>query len=265
MIGIIILSIIQGITEFLPISSSAHLIIAREVFNIGSSITSEMALSFDLAVHLGTLIAIIVYFFSELFLILRKGISTGLKEKEGKIFWFIIIATIPGALAGFIFEDIIENMIRGNLYLIAATLALMGFIIYYVDKISEKSKTIFQLNFKNIVFIGLMQAFALIPGFSRSGTTIAAGRLMKLNREDSAKFAFYLAIPITLGAIMYKGKSTFILVNEYYLIFIVGVVVSFLTGLIVINFLLNYLKRNDLKIFMWYRLLLAIIIILLTI
>ena len=262
MIGVILLSIIQGISEFLPISSSAHLIISREIFKIGPSITGEMALSFDLAVHLGTLIAIVVYFFKDFLQIVLKGITKGINDKVGKVFLFIVIATIPAALIGVLFEDVIENIIRDNLYVIATALAVMGIIIYLVDKKFSNEKEIENLTFKGALVIGIFQAFALIPGFSRSGTTITAGRFLKLNRESSAKFSFYLSAPITLGAILYKSlnKESIEIVSNNMSIFLVGIFVSFLTGIIVIEFLLKYLRKHDFKIFMWYRLLISAIV-----
>ena len=262
MIGIILLSIIQGITEFLPISSSAHLIIAREVFRIGTTITTDMALTFDLAVHLGTLIAVVAYFFKDLLKILISGILKGIKDNDGKIFWLIIIATIPAALAGIFGEEIIEKAIRGNLYIIASALALMGIIIYLVDQKYKTDKTINQLNFKNALLIGFFQIFALIPGFSRSGTTITAGRILNLNREESAKFSFYLSIPIIFGAILYKSinKETLSIISNDLNIFIFSILISAIVGMLAIGFLLNYLKKHDFKIFMWYRLGLALIV-----
>ena len=263
MLGIIILGIVQGIAEFLPISSSAHLIIFRDVFNVGSSITENIALSFDIALHLGTLLAIIVYFFKDFLNMLIKGLTKGIKDNEGKILYFLMIATIPAAIAGLLFEDIIENLIRGNLIVIAIALAVMGIIIYLVDKTQKTDKTISDLTITDALLIGTSQVFALIPGFSRSGTTITASRILNLNREESAKFSFYLSAPVVLGAVILtflKGE-TMAVVSSNLSIFIVGILVSFIVGLITIKYLLQYLKKHDFKIFMWYRLLLAFIVI----
>ena len=260
--GIILLSIIQGISEFLPISSSAHLIIARDVFKIGTAITEDMALSFDLAVHLGTLVAVIIYFWSDLKTMIYKGLKCGVKDKEGRVLWLIAVATIPAALAGVFFEEIIETIIRGNLYIIATALAFMGIIIYAADQYAKNDKSINDLNFKKVLFIGFLQIFALIPGFSRSGTTITAGRLLNLERGESAKFSFLMLLPITGGAIVYKSLNweTVDIVMNNSLIFIIGIIVAFITGYFVIGFLLKYLKKHDFKIFMWYRLALAAIV-----
>lgn len=267
MLGIIILGIIQGIAEFLPISSSAHLIIFRNLFGIGKSITPDLELSFDIALHFGTLLAIGIYFFKDFINIIKSGLTKGTKENDGKIFWYIVVATIPAAIMGLLFEDIIENAIRNNYIVIALALIIMGVIIYIADKKISQDKEISKMSLKDAILIGCSQVFALIPGFSRSGTTIAAGRAMKLKREDSAKFSFYLSAPVVLGAVILSllKEGTIALIISNLLMFIVGVVTSFIIGLICINFLLKYLRKNDFKLFMWYRIALGIIVILWTI
>lgn len=262
-IGVIILAIIQGIAEFLPISSSAHLIIFRDLFGIGSSITEELSMSFDIALHFGTLLAIGIYFFKDFINMIVKGFTKGVKDKEGKILWYLIIATIPGALAGFLLEDKVDELIRGNFIIIGSALIIMGIIIYLADKYFEMKKDIVELTLKDAFIIGCSQAFALIPGFSRSGTTIATGRALKLDRESAAKFSFYLSAPIVLGAVLSQlmGDNTIDLVMNNLDTFVVGVVVAFISGLLCISFLLKYLRKNDFKIFMWYRLILGIIVI----
>ncbi len=263
-IQIVVLGIIQGIAEFLPISSSAHLIIARQIFNIGSFISDNISLAFDLALHFGTLLAIILYFFKELFNLLKEGVTKGVKTSNGKLFWLIIIATIPAAIAGVLFEDIFDNFFRKKIILIALALIIMGIIIYVVDKKSKNIKSMKDLSYKDAILIGLSQTFALIPGFSRSGTTIAASRALKLNREDSAKFSFYLSIPVVAGATLLTllKENTFAIISSNLVVFGTGILVSFLTGLICISFLLKYIKKHDFKIFMWYRVILGIVVIL---
>lgn len=262
MLSVIILGIIQGIAEFLPISSSAHLIIFRDLFGIGSNIGGEIALSFDIALHLGTAIAIIVYFFKDFWNIFIKGITKGPKDKEGKMLWYIIIATIPAAIAGLLFEDIIENAIRTNFILIAIALIVMGIIIFAVDKRFKAKKTVDSMNIKDAFIIGCSQAFALIPGFSRSGTTIATARIMKLKKEDAAKFSFYLSAPVVLGAVViHLLKDGFSLIYANMSIFVVGVLVSFIAGLLCIEFLLKYLRKHDFKLFMIYRIILGVVVI----
>ncbi len=264
---IVILGIVQGIAEFLPISSSAHLIIFRDVFGIGNGINENVALCLDIALHLGTLLAIGIYFFKDFITMIAKGFTKGIKDKDGKVLWFLVIATIPAAIAGVLFEDVIENAIRTNYILIACALAFMGIIIYLADKVSKQTNSIEQMNWKQAFLIGCSQVFALIPGFSRSGTTIAAARTLKLNREDAAKFSFYLSAPVVLGAVtLHLLKSeTWTIIGANTNIFIVGILVAFIAGLLCIEFLLKYLKKHDFKIFMWYRIILAIIVIAMTI
>lgn len=263
-IEIIILGIVQGIAEFLPISSSAHLIIFRDVFGIGNGIENNVKLCLDIALHLGTLLAIGIYFFKDFITMIKTGFTKGIKDKEGKLLWFLIVATIPAAIAGILFEDVIENAIRSNYILIALALALMGIIIYLADKKSKQTNSIETMSLKEAFLIGCSQTFALIPGFSRSGTTIAAARTLKLNREDAAKFSFYLSAPVVLGAVtLHLLKSeTWEIISTNLSIFLLGIGVAFIAGLLCIEFLLKYLKKHDFKLFMWYRILLALLVIL---
>ncbi len=264
---VFILGVVQGLAEFLPISSSAHLIIFRDVFGIGSSMASNLELSFDIALHLGTLLAIIVFFFHDFWNMFTKGITKGVKDKEGRIFWYIVVATIPAAIVGVLFEDVIEDAVRNNIYLIAFSLALMGIIIYLVDKKSKQTKKVGNMSFKDAILIGCSQIFALIPGFSRSGTTIACARSLELKREDAAKFSFYLSAPVVLGAVVLQilKKETIQAVLANLSMFIVGVGTSFIIGLLCIEFLLKYIRKHDFKVFMYYRVILALIVILWTI
>ena len=254
MISVIILAIIQGIAEFLPISSSAHLIIFRDVFLLGKDvITKNMELTFDIALHFGTALAILVFFFKDFWRMFIKGVTKGVKDTEGKMMWYIIAATIPAAVAGVLFEDVIDEVIRTKYWLIALALIVMGIIIYIADRSADQKKSLKSMKLLDAVIIGFSQIFALIPGFSRSGTTIAAARTLKLNREDAAKFSFYLAEPVVLGAVVLQMfKTDLSLITENLAVFVVGILVSFFVGLLCIKLLLKYLKNNDFKIFMWY-------------
>ncbi|MEG0994822.1 MAG: undecaprenyl-diphosphatase UppP [Bacilli bacterium] len=263
LINAFILGIVQGIAEFLPISSSAHLIIFRDLFKIGAGMSSELALAFDLALHFGTLLAICIFFFKDFIAMIKLGLTKGVKDKKGKLLWYLIVATIPAAVAGVLFESVIENAVRTNYYLIAFALALMGIIIYIVDKKSKSDSSIEEMSMKQAFLIGCAQVFALIPGFSRSGTTITAARAFHLDREEAAKFSFYLAAPVVLGGflltILKDGVIKLVIANLG--IFLMGTITSFIIGIICIKYLLKYLKKHDFKVFMWYRLLLAIIVI----
>ena len=262
-ISIFILSLIQGIAEFLPISSSAHLIIFRDLFGIGKGMSANMELTFDIALHLGTLLAIGVYFFKDFLNMIVKGFTKGVKDKEGKILWYLVVATIPAAIVGVLFEEPIENIIRKKYLVIALALAIMGIIIYLADKYSKSNKKVKDMSLKDSFLIGCSQVFALIPGFSRSGTTIAAGRLLGIEREESAKFSFYLSAPVVCGAVILKliDKETWTIILNAPSTFILGIVLSFVVGLICIKCLLKYLDNHNFKVFMIYRLLLALVVI----
>lgn len=259
----IILGIIQGIAEFLPISSSAHLIIFRDVFGVGSFISGNLEMSFDIALHFGTFLAILVYFFKDFWKMIIKGFSKGTKDENGKMMWMIVVATIPAAIMGVLFEEKIDELVRTNFVLIALALAIMGIIIKYTDKLSKDNRGFKDMTFKDAILIGCAQVCALIPGFSRSGTTISMARVLKINRSDAAKFSFYLSAPVVLGAVaikLLKGEMM-TLITSAPVTFIIGVVVSFVFGILCIKFLLNYIKKHDYNIFMWYRLILALIVL----
>lgn len=259
----IILGIVQGIAEFLPISSSAHLIFFRDVFGIGSFITGDFEMSFDIALHFGTFLAILVYFFKDFFRMFIKGFTKGCKDPDGKMMWFIVVATIPAAVFGLLFEDVINNLVRNNYLLIAICLAIMGIIINYCDKLNKTNRSFNDMTFKDAILIGCAQVCALVPGFSRSGTTISMARVLKLNRSDAAKFSFYLSAPVVLGAVaikVLKGEMLALITYDIK-VFVIGVLISFVSGLLCIKFLLQYIKKHDYNIFMWYRLLMALAVL----
>lgn len=266
-LSILILGVVQGIAEFLPISSSAHLIIFRDLFGIGASMPKDMALSFDIALHFGTLLAIGLYFFKDFIEMIKKGFTKGVKDDQGKILWYLVAATIPAAIAGLLFEDIIENLIRNNFYIIAAALAIMGVLIYLADKHCKNNRKIKDLKLKDALIIGCSQVLALIPGFSRSGTTIAAARTLGIERENAAKFSFFLSAPVVCGAVVLEllDKATWITILAEPLTFILGIFISFIIGLLCIKYLLKYLQKHNFKVFMIYRIAIAIIVLLCTI
>ena len=262
-IEILVLGFIQGIAEFLPISSSAHLIIFRDIFGIGAGISANMELTFDIALHFGTLLAIGVFFFSDFIQMIKKGFTKGVKDDDGKILWYLVAATIPAAIVGVLFEDAIENVVRSNYIVIALALAIMGIIIYLADKFSKETKDVKKMTLKDAIVIGCSQVFALIPGFSRSGTTIAAGRVLGLDRESAAKLSFFLSAPVVLGAVvlqLFKGSAISVIAANLGT-FILGILVSFVVGLLCIKYLLKYLQKHNFKIFMVYRVVLAIVVL----
>ena len=257
----IILGIIQGIGEFLPISSSAHLIIVPYLFN-----WEEHSLSFDVALHFGTLIAVLVVYFKDWWNLFKGAFDKVVHKNESfnnKMFWYLVIATIPGAIIGKIFEEPIEKVLRSNYLIIAIALAVMGILIYLGDKwaarkYKDKETSFEKLTLKQTFIIGLSQALAVIPGFSRSGTTILTARLMGVSRSAAAKFTFLLSVPIIFGATVLKLPD---MITGFSFELIIGIVVSAVVGVISIKFLLKYIKTHDFAIFAYYRVIIAIIVI----
>lgn len=253
----IILGIIQGVAEFLPISSSAHLILLPYLFGWG-----ESGLAFDVALHFGTMMAVLVVFFKDwwdLFVGAVKDVKTKKKSTNGKMFWYLIVATIPAAIAGLLLDDIIENVIRNKIWIIALALAIMGLLIFIGDKWASrhyKKETKFEdISLKQAIIVGVSQAFAVIPGFSRSGTTILAGRLQGISKEAITKFTFLMSVPVICGATILK-VGDLVFTKEV----IIGIISSFAMGIISIKFLLNYIKKHDFSVFAFYRVILALIV-----
>ena len=254
----IILGIVQGIGEFLPISSSAHLILVPYLFG-----WAEHSMAFDIALHFGTLCAVLVVFFRDwwdLFMGAVKKVTKSKESFQNKMFWYLVIATIPGALIGFLLDDFVENVFRTKVWLIAIALAVMGVLIFLGDRWADKHYKI-ETDFKHIslkqaLVIGLSQALAVIPGFSRSGTTILTARLMGLSKNAATKFTFLLSVPIIAGAAVLKIGELALTLETF-----IGVFVSFIVGLFSIKFLLSYIKKHDFSVFAIYRVVFAIIIL----
>lgn len=249
----IVLGIVQGLTEFLPISSTAHLHIFPWVLN-----WNEIAPSFDIALHFGSLIAILIFFFKDWLKLIKGGWNKAFKKEdsqEGKLFWYLVIATIPSAILFFVLDKIFEDILKHEL-IIALTLIVMGILLYLVDKKSKSTYNMETLTFKQALIIGISQALAFVPGMSRSGSTMTIGRLMEVDRETTAKFSFFLSTPIILAATIYKLKDF-----AFNLPFVIGTVVSFVVAILVIKFFMTYIKKGSYKIFAIYRVVLGIIIL----
>jgi undecaprenyl-diphosphatase len=251
----VILGIAQGLGEFLPISSSAHLVLIPWLLN-----WTDPGLTFDVALHVGTLVAVVLYFWKDWWELIIKGFTKG-RSVKGRMFWYLVAATVPGAISGFLLEKKAETLFRSPL-LIALMLILMGIFLYWADRRSPKKIEISHITFGTSLLIGISQALAIIPGVSRSGITMTTGLLMGLTRESSARFSFLLSTPIIFGAAMVKlpgviSNPSVITVN-----FTLGVVVSCVTGIAGIGFLLRYVQSRDFLPFVWYRFIVGAVVIL---
>ena len=249
-----ILGLVQGLGEFLPISSSAHLVLIPWLFK-----WNDPGLTFDIALHIGTLIAVAIYFWRDWLKLITKGV-TDVRSTEGKLFWYLVAATIPGAVVGFLLEKKAETIFREPI-LISTMLILLGVLLYWADRKSVKHIEMNRITFKTSLFIGLSQALAIIPGVSRSGITMTMGLLMGLTREGAARFSFLLAAPIIFGAALVKlpfliSNPSIITIN-----FIIGILVSFVIGILSIGFLLRYVQTRNFLPFAWYRFILGSLVI----
>ena len=255
-----IFGIIQGITEFLPISSSGHLVILHKFITL--PIRNELA--FDVVLHLATLLAVLWFFRQEVKQLLKSWIRSfsGYNDQFSKISWLIILGTMPAALAGWLFDDFIEVVFRSPL-IVAVMLALIGILFIVFEKISRFTKDLEKLTWRQVLLIGLAQAVALIPGTSRSGITIIAGLGAGLKRDAAVRFSFLLSIPVIAGAAIKKIPPAFNLnqSGEELAILIIAFIFSYLSGYLSIKYFLQFAKRHSLNIFAVYRFILAAVIL----
>lgn len=262
----LILGIVQGLTELLPISSSAHLNVIPWMFEWTKNpeFVIDFNGSFDVALHFGTLIAIGLFFFKDWITLIKAGFKKAIKKEdstEGKMFWYLVIATIPAGILALILDKISENIIGDNfkleMGLIATALIVMGIILDVVDKKAKNQYKYEDINLKQSILVGVSQAIAAaFPGVSRSGITMTVARALKIDRESAAKFSFLLSTPIVAAAVL-VDITKFALTS---IPFWVGVISSFIVGLIVIKFLMDYLKKGSFKIFAIYRVILGLIL-----
>ena len=255
----IILGIVQGLTEFLPISSSAHLNVFPWIFN-----WEMLSEGMDVALHIGTLLALVIFFFKDWVNLVKGGYKKAIKKEDStevKIFWYLVAATIPAGILSLILDKLSDKIIGDDINfqmaIIAGTLIIMGIILYIADKKSKSTIDYEHITLKQSVLIGISQAIAAaFPGVSRSGITMTVARALKIDRESAAKFSFMLAMPITLAAVIFDlTKFTFTLP------LLLGILASFITGVIVIKFLLDYLKKGSFKVFAIYRVIFGAIIL----
>ena len=255
----IVLGIVQGLTEFLPISSSGHLNVFPWIF--GWEPLSE---GMDVALHIGTLLALVIFFYKDWVALIKGGYNQTIKKQksvEGKMFWYIVIATIPAGILSLILDKISDKIIGDNMnremFTIALALIIMGIVLYYVDKKAKSKVKYERITLRQAVWIGMSQALAAaFPGVSRSGITMTTARYFEIDRESAARFSFMLATPITLAAVIFDLSSF-----TFNLALILGILASFVVGVFVIKFLLDYLRRGSFKVFAIYRVIFGAIIL----
>lgn len=247
----IILGLLQALGEFLPISSSAHLVLFS--FFTGKE---YQGLTFDVLLHLATLIAVCAYFWKDLLVLTKKGLTEP-KSEDGKLFWYIGLATIPAAVAGYFLEDLAENTFRAP-HILACTLIIFAILLFIADR-KAKQNIKDNLSLKIMMLIGCVQALALVPGVSRSGITITAALFLGLTRGLSARISFLLSMPIIAGAAVLKLSH--ISLSQIDAPLIAGFLSALVGGFLVIKFLMKYIQKHNFDIFVYYRIALGILIL----
>jgi undecaprenyl-diphosphatase len=274
----IILGIVQGLTEFIPISSSGHLVILPWLF--GWEDGALTSLTFDVALHLGTLVAVLAFFAADWARLIRAGVLSLAERKIGhdpdrKLAWFLIVGCIPGGIAGVLFESRIENLFHepnaphqaGAMIAMAVIIALLGALLFAADRFAQHLRQMKHITLRDALLIGLAQALAIFPGVSRSGATITAGLALGLERESAARFSFLLSAPIVAGAgvksiwDIFKDVQAGALTSSDLLLFPVGFLAAAASGYLCIKYLLRFMQKNPTNVFVYYRWALAALIV----
>lgn len=269
----------QGLAEFIPVSSSGHLIIVRRLLG-WNELSPAHELTFDVALHFGTLLSVLFYFRRTWFQIIRAALGGKVvrfsestdadvnltpaeAKEERKLLWFLVIATIPGAIAGKLLEHSAEDYFREHIVLIAVALIAVALLMWLAEDVNKLEKPLTQISLTDSLLIGVAQAFALIPGVSRSGSTITAGLFRNLTREAAVRFSFLLSTPIIAGAALLKAHELHKegLPAGMHTPFLVGILVSAIVGYGAISWLIRYLQTNSLKIFVIYRIVAGVVVI----
>ena len=275
----IVLAIVQGLGEFIPISSSGHLIIVRRLLG-WNELSPAHELSFDVALHFGTLLSVLFYFRRTWFQIVRAALGGKVvrfseagtgdanlapdeQKEERMLLWFLAIATIPGAIAGKLLEHSAEDYFREHIFLIAGALIFVALLMWWGEKVDKLDKPLTRISLVDALIVGVAQAFALIPGVSRSGSTITAGLFRNMTREAAVRFSFLLSTPLIAGAALLKAHE---LRKEglpagMHAPVLVGIIVSAVVGYAAIAWLIRYLQSNSLRVFIIYRIIAGIVVI----
>jgi len=263
LLQVIVLALIQGITEFLPVSSTAHLALAPWLLG-----WTDPGLTFDIALHVGTLLAVLAYFFRAWLQIIAHGFGVRFGDDEmlrqnPRLLWLLVIGTVPAGVIGFLFEKQAESTLRSP-FVIGAMMIIIGGVMWASERVGTRQKNLGAVTFVDSLVIGTGQALAVVPGVSRSGITITAGLFRNLDRVAAARFSFLLATPVIAGA---AAKKFFDMMKhggipaEMHTPFALGITVSALSGFVVIAFFLRYLQRRSLYFFIYYRIVFGIIVI----
>ena len=273
----IVLAIVQGLTEFLPVSSTAHLWIVPWILK-----WKDPGLTFDVALHAGTLVAVLLYFWRYWLEMIKMvlgiggggaGVAAGgdvpakagaitLLGENRQLFWFLVIATIPGGIAGVLFERAADEQLRSP-FVVGSALIIVALLMWAGERVGSESHNLGQVSMLDSIIVGVAQAFAVIPGVSRSGSTMTAGLFRGMNRETAARFSFLLSTPLIAGACLKKGWEIHHsgLAADMRMPFLLGIIVSALVGYAVIAVLIRYLERRTFAIFVVYRVILGVILL----
>lgn len=266
------LGIIQGLSEFLPISSTGHVTVAGKLLNLISAEHPERWTAFLGVIQLGTLAAVLIYFAKDIYQIVNAFLKENLINRKNfkqqshpsQLGWLIIVGTVPVVIVGLVFKDFIEGAFTKNLFVIAGSLIGLGLILAVAEQTAKLKKDFDKISVKDAILVGIAQVFALIPGSSRSGTTITAGLFLGLKRDAAARFSFLLSIPAVLGSGVFQLIESLVYLDSAMTAnLIVATVFSGLSGYLAIDFLLKYLKKHSTYIFVYYRIVLGLIILLL--
>lgn len=266
----IVLGIVQGITEFLPISSTAHLTLTGKIMGLINADKPQEWTAVMAIIQLGTLVSILIYFAKDIYNIVIEFFRDNLVSRKSykeqslnsRLGWLVIIGTVPVVIIGLGFKDVIEGALTKNLYVIVSSLIVLAIILFIAEKTAKFNKKIEDVGVWDAIVVGVAQAFALIPGSSRSGTTITGGLFMGLNREAAARFSFLLSIPAILASGLLQLKEGLKFLNYDHLVAVgVATVISGVSGYLAIDFLLKYLRKNSTTLFIVYRIAAGLLIL----
>jgi undecaprenyl-diphosphatase len=247
----LVLGAVQGLTEFLPVSSSAHLVLVPWLLR-----WNDPGLAFDVALHLGTLVALLIYYWRE-WVAMASSLITRDRQRL-RLLMLLAIASVPGAIVGLLFEKQAETIFRSPI-LIAAAMATLGIALWFFDRISPQRRTIDELGIGDALLVGLSQAFAIVPGVSRSGATITMARVVGIERRDAANFSFLMATPIIAGAGLIEGRH--LLHTGLHGGVLLGFIAAAIFGLIAIAALIRFVRTRTYEPFAWYRVILAVFVV----